>query len=60
MDNLDNIEGGRIVKMEVDYSSTCDEVIPQCIEMAKVETKFSEALEKLLQLEKQTRIVSIT
>lgn len=47
---------GRIVKMEVDYSVTCDEKIPLCKEMAKNENKFNEALEILLQLEKQTRI----
>lgn len=47
---------GRIVKMEVDYSATCDEKIPLCKEMAKTESKFNEALEMLLQLEKQTRI----
>lgn len=47
---------GRIVKMEVDYSATCDEKIPLCKEMAKDENKFNEALEILLQLEKQTRI----
>lgn len=44
--------------MEVDYSSACDETIPKCKEMAKSETRFSEALEMLLQLEKQARIVS--
>ncbi|KFB50728.1 AGAP005535-PA-like protein [Anopheles sinensis] len=47
---------GRIVKMEVDYTATCDEKIPLCKEMAKDESKFNEALEVLLQLEKQTRI----
>jgi 26S proteasome regulatory subunit N5 len=61
MDSLNAItyEGGRIVKMEVDNSSTCDETIPKCKEMAKNETRFNEALEMLLQLEKQGRIVSI-
>jgi 26S proteasome regulatory subunit N5 len=60
INNLNNItyEGGRIVKMEVDYSSACDETIPKCKEMAKNESHFNEALEMLLQLEKQTRIVS--
>lgn len=47
---------GRIVKMEVDYSVICDEKIPLCKEMAKNENKFNEALEILLQLEKQTRV----
>lgn len=51
-------EGGRIIKMEVDYTSACDEAIPRCKEMAKNETKFNEALEQLLSLEKQTRIGS--
>jgi hypothetical protein len=37
MDSLNAItyESGRIVKMEVDYSSACDETIPKCKEMAK-------------------------
>lgn len=47
---------GRIVKMEVDYTAACDEKLPLCKEMAKNENKFNEALEILLQLEKQTRI----
>jgi len=51
-------EGGRIVKMEVDYTSACDETIPKCIEMAKIESKFNDALEQLLSLEKQARIGS--
>lgn len=51
-------EGGRIIKMEVDYSNTCDETIPKCKEMAKNETKFNEALEILLSLEKQARVGS--
>ncbi|CRL05444.1 CLUMA_CG018170, isoform A [Clunio marinus] len=51
-------EGGRIVKMEVDYSSACDETIPKCKEMAKIEGKFNEALDQLMSLEKQARIGS--
>jgi 26S proteasome regulatory subunit N5 len=51
-------EGGRIVKMEVDYSSACDETIPKCKEMAKNESKFNDALEQLLSLEKQARVGS--
>lgn len=50
-------DGGRIVKMEVDYSSTCDEKIPVCKVMG-AEGKINEALEVLLSLEKQTRTVS--
>lgn len=45
---------GNIVKMEVDYSETCDKKIPECEEMAK-NGKLSESLEMLLSLEKQTR-----
>lgn len=52
-------DGGRIVKMEVDYSSTCDEKIPVCKVMA-LEGKINEALEILYALEKQTRTVSIS
>ncbi|XP_046660842.1 26S proteasome non-ATPase regulatory subunit 12 [Homalodisca vitripennis] len=48
------IEGGRIVKMEVDYSATCDEKIPECKKMAQ-EGKMHDALDALLALEKQTR-----
>ncbi len=50
-------DGGRIVKMEVDYSSTCDEKIPICKVMAS-EGKINEALEIMYALEKQTRTVS--
>ncbi|XP_014284688.1 26S proteasome non-ATPase regulatory subunit 12 [Halyomorpha halys] len=45
---------GRIVKMEVDYSATCDEKIPECKKMA-AEGKLHDALDILLALEKQTR-----
>lgn len=48
---------GRIVKMEVDYSTICDEKIPASKEQAK-SGKFNEALEVLLQLEKQTRVAA--
>ena len=51
-------DGGRIVKMEVDYSSTCDEKIPICKTMAS-EGKINEALEIMYALEKQTRTVSL-
>lgn len=47
-------DGGRIVKMEVDYSVTCDEKIPQCETLAK-EGKLSDAVDIMLSLEKQTR-----
>lgn len=50
-------DGGRIVKMEVDYSSTCDEKIPICKSMT-AEGKITEALDILYTLEKQTRTVS--
>ena len=32
---------GNIVKMEVDYSETCDKKIPECVEMAKVRKKVN-------------------
>ncbi|KAB7500043.1 Longitudinals lacking protein-like [Armadillidium nasatum] len=47
-------EGGRIVKMEIDYSSTCDEKIPELKKLAK-DGKVQEAVDTLLGLEKQTR-----
>uniref|UniRef100_A0A0V0G3D9 Putative 26s proteasome regulatory complex subunit n=1 Tax=Triatoma dimidiata TaxID=72491 RepID=A0A0V0G3D9_TRIDM len=47
-------EGGRIAKMEVDYTATCDEKIPECKKMA-AEGKLHDALDILLALEKQTR-----
>lgn len=47
-------DAGRIVKMEVDYSATCEEKIPQCEKLSK-DGKLLEALEILLSLEKQTR-----
>jgi 26S proteasome regulatory subunit N5 len=50
-------DSGRIVKMEVDYSLTCDEKIPECQKLAK-EGKIHDALDTLLALEKQTRTVS--
>ncbi|CAL8349616.1 unnamed protein product, partial [Boreogadus saida] len=48
---------GKMVKMEVDYSSTVDLRIPECERMAK-EGKLQEAVEGLLSLEKQTRTAS--
>jgi 26S proteasome regulatory subunit N5 len=54
--DMSQFDGGRIVKMEIDYTNQCDEIIPQAKELAKQPNKFNEALEKLLQLEKQTRL----
>lgn len=57
---MDNylFEGGRITKMEVDYSPACDEKIPLAKDMAKKNPEaFHDALELLMQLEKQTRLV---
>lgn len=54
-DNFSALDG-KIVKMEVDYTSACDEKIPLSKEMIKQGNKFHEAIEILLQLEKQTRL----
>ncbi|XP_064616223.1 26S proteasome non-ATPase regulatory subunit 12-like [Liolophura sinensis] len=51
---MDGANDGRIQKMEVDYSSTVDEKVPQCEKLAK-QGKLTEALDILLSLEKQTR-----
>uniref|UniRef100_A0A4W4GUB8 26S proteasome non-ATPase regulatory subunit 12 n=1 Tax=Electrophorus electricus TaxID=8005 RepID=A0A4W4GUB8_ELEEL len=48
---------GKIVKMEIDYSATVDQRLPECEKMAK-EGKLQEAVESLLSLEKQTRTAS--
>uniref|UniRef100_A0A6Q2YXN9 PCI domain-containing protein n=1 Tax=Esox lucius TaxID=8010 RepID=A0A6Q2YXN9_ESOLU len=48
---------GKIVKMEIDYSSTVDTRLPECAKMAK-EGRLQEAVESLLSLEKQTRTAS--
>ncbi|CAL8141397.1 unnamed protein product [Orchesella dallaii] len=45
---------GEVVKMEVDYSKTCDEKIPELEALAK-SSSLEEALEGLTVLEKQTR-----
>lgn len=55
-DNLQGLDGGRIIKMEVDCSSTCDEKIPVLKQSAKDPAKFHHALDALLQLEKQARL----
>lgn len=59
MDNLEPLttDGGRLVKMEVDYSATCDEKIAVA-ESLVANGKLQEALDTLLMLEKQTRTVS--
>uniref|UniRef100_A0A8C9WFN8 Proteasome 26S subunit, non-ATPase 12 n=1 Tax=Scleropages formosus TaxID=113540 RepID=A0A8C9WFN8_SCLFO len=48
---------GKIVKMEIDYSSTVDVRLPECEKMAKA-GRLQEAIESLLSLEKQTRTAS--
>ncbi|XP_064554570.1 26S proteasome non-ATPase regulatory subunit 12 [Drosophila montana] len=56
---MDNylFDGGRITKMEVDYEPACDEKIPLAKELAKKNPDaFHEAIEIMLQLEKQTRL----
>ncbi|XP_030036703.2 26S proteasome non-ATPase regulatory subunit 12 [Manduca sexta] len=45
---------GKIVKMEVDYSTTCDEKIPMWKSWA-AKGRVQEAIDQLLALEKQTR-----
>lgn len=59
MDNLEPLttDTGRLVKMEVDYSATCDEKIAVAESLA-ANGKLQEALDTLLMLEKQTRTVS--
>jgi len=47
-------EGATVVKMEVDYSATCDEKIPEAQTLA-AQGKLNEALDMLISLEKQTR-----
>lgn len=54
---MDN--SGRLVKMEVDYSSNCDIKIPECKKFAS-EGKLHDALDQLLALEKLTRTVKYT
>ncbi|XP_069511134.1 26S proteasome non-ATPase regulatory subunit 12 [Ambystoma mexicanum] len=48
---------GKIVKMDVDYSATVDQRLPECEKLAK-EGKLQEVIESLLSLEKQTRTAS--
>jgi len=47
-------EGATTVKMEVDYSATCDEKLPLAESLAQA-GKLQEALDMLMVLEKQTR-----
>ncbi len=47
------MEGGKVIKMEVDYSETVAKKIPEAKEVAK--KNLNEALEMLMALEKQTR-----
>merc|ERR1712223_469868 len=47
------MEGGKVIKMEVDYSDTVAKKIPEAKELAK--RNLNEALEMLTGLEKQTR-----
>lgn len=47
---------GRLVKMEVDYTSNCDVKIPECKKLAQ-DGKIHDALDQLLVLEKLTRTV---
>ncbi|CAA9997989.1 unnamed protein product [Nesidiocoris tenuis] len=51
--NLES-DGGRLIKMEVDYTETCEEKIAECKRMA-AEGKLHDALDTLLAFEKQTR-----
>ncbi|KAI0232548.1 26S proteasome non-ATPase regulatory subunit 12 [Lamellibrachia satsuma] len=45
---------GKLERMEVDYSSTADEKIPECAQLAK-SGKLGDAIDILMGLEKQTR-----
>lgn len=55
--NYNAFDGGNITKMEVDYTTACDEKIPVAKDLAKSHPdKFHEAIEMLLQLEKQARL----
>lgn len=47
-------DSGKILKMEVDYSTTCEEKIPEAKKLA-TSGKLHDALDSLLALEKQTR-----
>lgn len=47
-------DSGKIVKMEVDYTSTCDEKIPECKKLAR-SGRLHDAIDCLLAFEKLTR-----
>ena len=47
-------DGATTVKMEIDYSDTCDKKIPEAQSLASA-GKLEEAMEMLTSLEKQTR-----
>jgi len=47
-------DGGNVIKMEVDYSASCDEKIPKAQELA-AKGELQQALDMLMSLEKQTR-----
>ena len=60
---------GKLVKMEKDYSATIDAALPSATQLAKASHvlpltfqsgKLNQALESLLVLEKQTRVVYLT
>ena len=53
------VEGANVVKMEVDYSSACDEKLPAARALA-TQGKLTEAIDMLMVLEKQTRSGSDT
>lgn len=46
---------GTLIKQEADYTTTCDQKIPECEKLA-LSGNLQEAVEVLLQLEKQARI----
>ncbi|XP_078257558.1 26S proteasome non-ATPase regulatory subunit 12 [Rhinoraja longicauda] len=48
---------GKIVKMDMDYSSAVDQQLPECEKMAQ-DGRLQEAIDNLLSLEKQTRTAS--
>lgn len=54
MADINATESGKIIKMEVDYSSNCDTKIPECKKLAG-DGKIHDALDQLLALEKLTR-----
>ena len=51
------MEGGKVIKMEVDYSETVAKKIPEAKKLA--ESNLNEALEMLINLEKQVFLLVI-